>query len=200
GNSQIYIDDKGYWDSDCSRHMTGNISYLLYYEPFDGGYVSFGQGGCKITGKGTIKTECIVLGGNFKLTNDTNALLRTPKQHNMYSIDLNNVVPHNDITCLVAKASADEYEPASPIEDDSQGEACPTDYGLEAEQDMINITKTSTLPSDSTPRVTSLAANEGSMQQKLTELMDLCTRLKRQKTEMTSKLAAQDLEISQLKA
>nr|GEZ39208.1 putative ribonuclease H-like domain-containing protein [Tanacetum cinerariifolium] len=36
--------------------MTGNISYLLDYEPYDGGYVSFGQGGCKITGKGTIKT------------------------------------------------------------------------------------------------------------------------------------------------
>nr|GEZ69467.1 putative reverse transcriptase domain-containing protein [Tanacetum cinerariifolium] len=34
-----------------------NISYLSDYEPFDGGYVSFGQEGCKITGKGTIKTE-----------------------------------------------------------------------------------------------------------------------------------------------
>nr|GEU93310.1 hypothetical protein [Tanacetum cinerariifolium] len=56
GNSQNNIDDKGYWDSGCSRHMTGNISYLSNYEPFDGGYVSFGQGGCKITGKGTIKT------------------------------------------------------------------------------------------------------------------------------------------------
>nr|GFB21293.1 ribonuclease H-like domain-containing protein [Tanacetum cinerariifolium] len=50
------IDDKGYWDSGCSRHMTGNISYLSDYEPFDEGYVSFGQGGCKITGKETIKT------------------------------------------------------------------------------------------------------------------------------------------------
>nr|GEW23019.1 putative ribonuclease H-like domain-containing protein [Tanacetum cinerariifolium] len=108
GNSQINIDDKCYWDSGCSRHMTGNISYLSDYEPFDGGYVSFGQGGCKITGKGTIKTECIVLGRNFKLTDDTNVLLRTPRQHDMYSIDLNNVVPHKDLTCLVAKASADE--------------------------------------------------------------------------------------------
>nr|GEY80412.1 putative ribonuclease H-like domain-containing protein [Tanacetum cinerariifolium] len=45
------IDDKGYWDSGCSRHMTGNISYLSDYEPYDGGYVSFGQGGGKITGK-----------------------------------------------------------------------------------------------------------------------------------------------------
>nr|GEZ09247.1 hypothetical protein [Tanacetum cinerariifolium] len=40
----------------CSRHMTGNISYLSDYKPFDRGYVYFGQGGCKITGKGTIKT------------------------------------------------------------------------------------------------------------------------------------------------
>nr|GEU81668.1 hypothetical protein [Tanacetum cinerariifolium] len=56
GNSQNHIDDKGYWDSGCSRHMASNISYLSDYEPFDGGYVSFGQGGCKIIGKGTIKT------------------------------------------------------------------------------------------------------------------------------------------------
>nr|GEZ69042.1 ribonuclease H-like domain-containing protein [Tanacetum cinerariifolium] len=50
------IDDKGYWDSGCSRHMTCNISYLSEYEPYDGGYVSFGQGERKITGKGIIKT------------------------------------------------------------------------------------------------------------------------------------------------
>nr|GFB62031.1 ribonuclease H-like domain, reverse transcriptase, RNA-dependent DNA polymerase [Tanacetum cinerariifolium] len=49
GSTQNNIDDKGYWDSGCSRHMTGNISYLFDFEPFDGGYVSFGQGGCKIT-------------------------------------------------------------------------------------------------------------------------------------------------------
>nr|GEX11893.1 hypothetical protein [Tanacetum cinerariifolium] len=93
---------------------------------------------------------------------------------------------------------ADEH--ASLIGDDSQGEACPTDYGLEAEHDRENITKTSTLPSDSTPRVTSLAADEGSMQQKLNELMDLYTMLQRQQDEMASKITAQDLEISQLKA
>nr|GEY64141.1 ribonuclease H-like domain-containing protein [Tanacetum cinerariifolium] len=55
GSSHNNIDDKGYWESGCSRHMTGNISYLSDYEPFDGGYVSFGQGGCKIAAKRTIK-------------------------------------------------------------------------------------------------------------------------------------------------
>nr|GFB58646.1 hypothetical protein [Tanacetum cinerariifolium] len=58
-------------------------------------------------------------------------------------------------------------EPASPLGDDNQGEACPIISGFEAEQDRANIIKTSTLPSDSTPRVTSLAADEGSMQHKL---------------------------------
>nr|GFB33306.1 ribonuclease H-like domain-containing protein [Tanacetum cinerariifolium] len=53
-------------------------------------------------------SECIVLGRDFKLLDDANILLRTHRQHNMYSIDLNNIVPHKDLTCLVAKASADE--------------------------------------------------------------------------------------------
>nr|GEU41386.1 hypothetical protein [Tanacetum cinerariifolium] len=91
-------------------------------------------------------------------------------------------------------------EPASPIGDDSQGEACPTVSGLEAEQDRANITKTSTLPSDSTPRVTSLAADEGSMQHKLQELTDLYTHLQRQQDEMASKITTHDLEIATLKA
>nr|GFB51501.1 hypothetical protein [Tanacetum cinerariifolium] len=96
--------------------MTGNISYLSDYEPFDGGYVSFGQGGCKITGKRTIKTGKLEFEivyfvkdlKDFKLLDDANILLRTPRQHNMYSINLNNIVPHRDLTCLVAKASTDE--------------------------------------------------------------------------------------------
>nr|GEY16591.1 hypothetical protein [Tanacetum cinerariifolium] len=90
-------------DSGCSWHMTGNISYLFDYEPYDGGYVSFEQGGCKITGKGTIKTGKLEF-ENVYFVKD----LKTPRQHNMYSIDLNNVVPHKDLTCLVDKASADK--------------------------------------------------------------------------------------------
>nr|GEZ64599.1 hypothetical protein [Tanacetum cinerariifolium]GEZ64604.1 hypothetical protein [Tanacetum cinerariifolium] len=84
--------------------------------------------------------------------------------------------------------------------DDSQGEACPTISGLEAEQDRENIIKTSTLPHDSSPRVTSFTADEGSMQHQLNKLTDLCTRLLRQQTEIASKIAAQDLEIISLKA
>ncbi|GKD13888.1 hypothetical protein Tco_1198295, partial [Tanacetum coccineum] len=52
-------EDQGYIDSRCSRHITGNMSYLSYFKEFDGGYVTFGGGakGGKITGKGTLKTS-----------------------------------------------------------------------------------------------------------------------------------------------
>ncbi|GJV72629.1 putative ribonuclease H-like domain-containing protein [Tanacetum coccineum] len=58
GNPQMDLQDKGVIDSGCSRHMTGNMSYLTDYEEIDGGYVAFGGNpkGGKITGKCTIFT------------------------------------------------------------------------------------------------------------------------------------------------
>nr|GFB55104.1 hypothetical protein [Tanacetum cinerariifolium] len=52
-------------------------------------------------------------------------------------------------------------EPASPVRDVSEGEACLTESGFIADQDRVTIAKSSTLPHDSTPRVTSPAADEG---------------------------------------
>ncbi|GJS89032.1 hypothetical protein Tco_0771668 [Tanacetum coccineum] len=50
---QARHDDKGFVDSGCSRHMTGNIACLSDFKKFDGGYVAFGGGvyGGKITSK-----------------------------------------------------------------------------------------------------------------------------------------------------
>nr|GEY83189.1 putative ribonuclease H-like domain-containing protein [Tanacetum cinerariifolium] len=61
GNPYIDLQDKGVIDSGCSRNMTGNMSYLIYYEEIDRGYVAFGGNpkGGKITGKCTIKTVVI---------------------------------------------------------------------------------------------------------------------------------------------
>ncbi|GJX33396.1 putative ribonuclease H-like domain-containing protein [Tanacetum coccineum] len=51
-NSQL--NDKGFVDSGCSRHMSGNIAHLLDFKDFNGGYVTFsgGANGGRITGKG----------------------------------------------------------------------------------------------------------------------------------------------------
>nr|GEY22367.1 hypothetical protein [Tanacetum cinerariifolium] len=73
-------------------------------------------------------------------------------------------------------------EPVSLLRDDSQGEAFPIVSSLDAGQDRENINMTSALPYESSPRVTSLDADEGSMQQKLQELMELYTGLQRQQT------------------
>ncbi|GJR47172.1 hypothetical protein Tco_1315275 [Tanacetum coccineum] len=142
GNLQMDLQDQGVIDSGCSRHMTGNMSYLTDYEEIDGGYVAFGGNpkGGKITGRGTIKTsnldfenvyfvkelkfnlfsvsqmcdkknsvlfndtECIVLSPNFKLTDESQVLLKVPRKNNMYSVDLKNIVPKGGLTYLLCKA------------------------------------------------------------------------------------------------
>nr|GEV21066.1 hypothetical protein [Tanacetum cinerariifolium] len=90
-------------------------------------------------------------------------------------------------------------EPASLVRDVSKGEACPTDSGFRANQDRATIAKTSTLPYDSAPRVTSHVADEGSMQHTISELTVLCTSLQRQYSELLAKFQAQEEEIVRLK-
>ncbi|GJW23083.1 putative ribonuclease H-like domain-containing protein [Tanacetum coccineum] len=145
-NPQQALKYKGMFDSECSRHMTGNKALLTDYQDIDGGFVAFGGStrGGKITGIGKIRTnkidfedvffvkelkfnlfsisqmcdkknsvlftetECLVLSPDFKLIDESQVLLRVPRQNNMYSFDLKNVVPSGDLTCLFAKATIDE--------------------------------------------------------------------------------------------
>nr|GEY61473.1 ribonuclease H-like domain-containing protein [Tanacetum cinerariifolium] len=101
------LKDKGVIDSGYSRHMTGNISYLSYFKEINRGYAAFGGNpkGGKITGK---DTECVVLSSDIKLPDENHILLRVPIKNNMYNVDLKNVVPSGDLTCLFAKATLDE--------------------------------------------------------------------------------------------
>ncbi|GJX47281.1 ribonuclease H-like domain-containing protein [Tanacetum coccineum] len=45
-SGHLQKEDQGYVDSGCSRHMTGNMSYLSDFKEFDEGYVTF-RGGAK---------------------------------------------------------------------------------------------------------------------------------------------------------
>nr|GFA05899.1 hypothetical protein [Tanacetum cinerariifolium] len=59
GNPHEHLQDKGVIDSGCSRHMTGNMSFLKDYEEIDGGYIAFGGNPKK--GKITFKaSSCTV--------------------------------------------------------------------------------------------------------------------------------------------
>ncbi|GKC60172.1 ribonuclease H-like domain-containing protein, partial [Tanacetum coccineum] len=107
GNPQLELQEKGVIDSECSRHMTGNKSYLSDYEEINDGFVAFGgypKGG-KITGK---DTECVVLSPDFKLLDESYVLLKIPRKDNKYSVDLKNIVPQGGLTCLFAKSTLDE--------------------------------------------------------------------------------------------
>nr|GEU67970.1 putative ribonuclease H-like domain-containing protein [Tanacetum cinerariifolium] len=139
GNPQHALQDKAVIDSRCSRHMTGNMSYLSDFKELNGN-----PKGGKISGKGKIKTckldfddvyfvkelkfnllsvsqicdkknsvlftdtECLVLSPDFKLPDESQVLLRVPRENNMYNVNLKNIVPYGDLTCLFAKATINE--------------------------------------------------------------------------------------------
>nr|GEV18739.1 copia protein [Tanacetum cinerariifolium] len=90
GNPQQVLQEKGVIDSGCSRHMTRNMLYLSEYKEIDYGYVAFGRDpkGGKIT-----DTKCVVLSPNFKLLDESQALLRVLRKNNMYNVDLRNDAP-----------------------------------------------------------------------------------------------------------
>nr|GEU69417.1 ribonuclease H-like domain-containing protein [Tanacetum cinerariifolium] len=53
-------------------------------------------------------TECLVLSPEFKLPAANQVLLRVPREKNIYNVNLKNIVPSGDLTCLFAKATIDE--------------------------------------------------------------------------------------------
>nr|GEU42722.1 putative ribonuclease H-like domain-containing protein [Tanacetum cinerariifolium] len=53
-------------------------------------------------------TECLVLSPDFKLPDERHVVLRVPRENNMYNVNLKNIVPSEDLTCLFVKATIDE--------------------------------------------------------------------------------------------
>ncbi|GJS70320.1 hypothetical protein Tco_0703161 [Tanacetum coccineum] len=49
-------------------------------------------------------SECLVLSSEFKLPDENQVLLKIPRQNNMYSFNLENIVPSGGLACLIAKA------------------------------------------------------------------------------------------------
>ncbi|GKD23792.1 hypothetical protein Tco_1225495 [Tanacetum coccineum] len=98
GNPQQDLKDKGVINSGCSRHMTGNKSYLTDYEEIDGGFVAFrgNSKGGKITRKGKIRTG--------KLDFEDVYFVKELK-FNLFSVvkmcDKKNSVPFTDTECVV---------------------------------------------------------------------------------------------------
>nr|GEW96113.1 ribonuclease H-like domain-containing protein [Tanacetum cinerariifolium] len=82
------LKDKGIVDSGCSKHMTGNKAHLNKVLFTDTGY--------------------LVLSPDFMLPDENQVLLKIPRQHNMFSFNLQNIDPSRDLSCLFVKALIDE--------------------------------------------------------------------------------------------
>nr|GFA49635.1 hypothetical protein [Tanacetum cinerariifolium] len=114
GNPHYALKDKGVIDSGCSRHMIENMSYLFDFEEINGGYVAFGGNpkGGKITGKGKIRTGKLDFDDVYFVKelkfNLFSVSQMVPRENNMYNVDLKNIVPSRDLTCLFAKETLDE--------------------------------------------------------------------------------------------
>ncbi|GJV19450.1 hypothetical protein Tco_1368470 [Tanacetum coccineum] len=52
--------------------------------------------------------ECLVLSPEFKLPDENQVLLKIPRQNNMYSFNLENIVLSGGLACLIVKATTDE--------------------------------------------------------------------------------------------
>ncbi|GKB49886.1 ribonuclease H-like domain-containing protein [Tanacetum coccineum] len=107
------MEDRGIFDSGCSRHMTGNKDHLDDFEECKGGSVTFGGSKGYITGKGRIRVlfteiECLVVSPDFKMPDENQILIKVLRQHNMYSFDMKTLALTKDYACLIAKATSDE--------------------------------------------------------------------------------------------
>nr|GEW10340.1 hypothetical protein [Tanacetum cinerariifolium] len=89
-------------------------------------------------------------------------------------------------TALIPTVTSSDAPP-----DVSQGEACPISSSLDVEQDRANIAKTSTLPHESTSRVTSFAADEGNAEQERANIAKTST-LPHESTSRVTSFAADE--------
>nr|GEV43514.1 putative ribonuclease H-like domain-containing protein [Tanacetum cinerariifolium] len=112
GNPQHVLKDKGVINSGCLKHMTGNMSYLLILRSLMVDMLPLEVTQRVMYDKKNnvlfTDTECLVLSPDFKLPDESQVLLRVPRENNMYNVNLKNIVPSGNLTCLFAKSTLDE--------------------------------------------------------------------------------------------
>nr|GEU97767.1 hypothetical protein [Tanacetum cinerariifolium] len=103
-NTFSAAEDEEIFDSGCSRSMTGNKDRLDDFQAIHGGKVTLGGGERGLLKKGQFicdkknqdlftDTECLVLSKDFKLPDNSMVVLKVPRKHNLYTINLNDLYP-----------------------------------------------------------------------------------------------------------
>nr|GEW38394.1 hypothetical protein [Tanacetum cinerariifolium] len=90
------------WKPKCLilDHVFCNTSASITLKRFDYND-AFGRSKSMCDKKNSVlftNTECLVLSPDFKLPNESQVLLRVPRENNMYNVNLKNIVPSGDLT------------------------------------------------------------------------------------------------------
>ncbi|GJU21124.1 hypothetical protein Tco_1154466 [Tanacetum coccineum] len=122
GNPQYALQDQGIFNSGCSKNMTGTSPYLkiiktlmedllhlqeVLKEELKFNYFSISQMCDKKTSVLFTETGCLVRSPDFKLLDESQVLLKVPRQNNMYSFDLKNVVPSGGCIIVISHEFGD---------------------------------------------------------------------------------------------
>nr|GEY43108.1 ribonuclease H-like domain-containing protein [Tanacetum cinerariifolium] len=121
-NPFLDVKDEGIFDSGCSKSMTGRITGkgTIRTPTLDFENVYYGKelqqfnlfSTSQICDKKNrvlfTDIKCLVLSKDFKLLDKSMVVLRVPRKHNLYTINLNNLYPWGNLACLVAHALVDE--------------------------------------------------------------------------------------------
>ncbi|GJU16331.1 hypothetical protein Tco_1144297 [Tanacetum coccineum] len=85
--------DKGFFEQWMLLGILQEQVHSYRLSRFDGGFVPFAESPKEKNNVLFTETECLVLSPDFKLLDESQVLLKVPRQNNMYSFDLKNVVP-----------------------------------------------------------------------------------------------------------
>ncbi|GJU07091.1 hypothetical protein Tco_1123521 [Tanacetum coccineum] len=106
---QFQSNDKGFVDSGCSRHMSGNIARLSDFKEFNGGYVTFGGG----ANRGKITGKCLQ---NNSTAGSTNYKKYQFQEVNTGSREVSTAVPE------INTATPGKFDRTFPTSEDTQVE------------------------------------------------------------------------------
>ncbi|GJT34924.1 putative ribonuclease H-like domain-containing protein [Tanacetum coccineum] len=99
--------DIGIVDSGCSRSMTGNKEklddFVQHFNLFSVSQICDKKNKVLFT-----DTDCLVLTEEFQLPDESQVVLRIPRERDLYTFSISELQPEQNVTCLVAKASLDE--------------------------------------------------------------------------------------------
>nr|GEV17920.1 hypothetical protein [Tanacetum cinerariifolium] len=155
--------DKGVIDRRCSRHVTGNMSYLTDYEKIDGGYVAFrgNPKGGKITGKGKFDVkadEGFFVG--YSLNSKTFRVFNSRKRivEENFHIRFSENTPNVHSLMVLQSSHDDGFNPSSDDgkkvdEDPSKGSKC------NDQEKEYNVNRTNNINAASTNGVNDVGEN-----------------------------------------